>query len=126
MHRIVGAGAVKIRSHHQADEGDIITLCALATDRGLHISVLGLTLLAHQTIVGTMDSLDQTGKDLDRIEQQLKLLLKQTQKLREENQSLQNRQESLVAERAGLVARNEDARSKVEAMIHRLKALEQS
>jgi uncharacterized protein (TIGR02449 family) len=32
----------------------------------------------------------------------------------------------LVAERAALVARNDDARSKVEAMIHRLKALEQS
>jgi cell division protein ZapB len=73
-----------------------------------------------------MESLEQTGKDLERLEQQLKLLLKQTQKLREENQSLQNRQESLVAERAGLVAKNEEARSKVEAMIHRLKALEQS
>jgi cell division protein ZapB len=73
-----------------------------------------------------MDSLDQTGKDLERLEGQLKLLLKQTQKLREENRSLQNRQESLVLERAGLVAKNEEARSKVEAMIHRLKALEQS
>jgi len=72
-----------------------------------------------------MDSLEQTGKDLDRLEQQLKLLLEQTLKLREENQSLQNRQELLVAERAGLVAKNEEARSKVEAMIHRLKALEQ-
>jgi cell division protein ZapB len=31
---------------------------------------------------------------------------------------------SLVAERAGLVQRNEEARSRVEAMIERLKALE--
>ena len=73
-----------------------------------------------------MDSLEKTGKDLDRLEQQLKLLLEQTLKLRVENQSLQKRQETLVAERAGLVAKNEEARSKVEAMIHRLKALEQS
>ena len=36
----------------------------------------------------------------------------------------QARQESLVAERAQLVAKNEEARSKVEAMINRLKALE--
>ena len=62
---------------------------------------------------------------MERLEQQLTLLLNQTKKLREENQSLQNRQESLVTERAGLVAKNEEARSKVEAMIHRLKALEQ-
>ena len=50
----------------------------------------------------------------------------QIQKLREENQSLQARQDSLVAERAALVAKNDEARSKVEAMIHRLKALEQT
>ncbi len=35
------------------------------------------------------------------------------------------RQESLVTERAALVAKNDEARTKVEAMIHRLKALEQ-
>lgn len=93
--------------------------------QGHQIFIFCLTLLVHQTIVEVMDSLEQTGKDLDRLEQQLKLLLEQTLKLREENQSLQNRQESLVAERAGLVAKNEEARSKVEAMIHRLKALEQ-
>ena len=60
------------------------------------------------------------------LEQQLRNLLAQCQRLREENHSLQNRQETLVAERAALVAKNEEARSKVEAMINRLKALEQS
>ena len=59
-------------------------------------------------------------------EQQLTSLLNQCRKLREENHSPQNRQESLVAERASLVAKNEEARTKVEAMINRLKALEQS
>jgi cell division protein ZapB len=73
-----------------------------------------------------MDSLEQTGKDLQRLEQQLRKLLEQTQKLGEENRSLQTRQDSLVAERAALVAKNDEARTKVEAMIHRLKALEQS
>ena len=73
-----------------------------------------------------MDSLEQAGKDLDRLEQQLTNLLDHCRKLREENLSLQNRQESLVAERASLVAKNEEARTKVEAMINRLKALEQS
>ena len=73
-----------------------------------------------------MDSLEQTGKDLQRLEQQLRKLLEQTRKLREENKSFQVRQDSLVAERAALVAKNDEARSKVEAMIHRLKALEQT
>ncbi|MGD2128263.1 MAG: TIGR02449 family protein [Lysobacterales bacterium] len=73
-----------------------------------------------------MDSLEQAEKDLARLEQQLMSLLDTCRKLREENSSLQNRQETLVAERAALVAKNEEARSKVEAMINRLKALEQS
>jgi cell division protein ZapB len=94
-----------------------------ATDR--QPIIYCLTLFAAPTIVGCMDSLEQAAKDLDRLEQQLKGLLDQCRKLREENQSLQNRQESLVTERAGLVAKNEEARTKVEAMINRLKALEQ-
>jgi cell division protein ZapB len=73
-----------------------------------------------------MDTLEQTGKDLERLELQLHSLLEQCRKLREENHSLLSRQESLVADRACLVARNEEARNKVEAMINRLKALEQS
>lgn len=52
-------------------------------------------------------------------------LLDQVRRLKEENHSLQTRQDSLVAERAALVAKNDEARTKVEAMIHRLKALEQ-
>ena len=73
-----------------------------------------------------MDHLEQTGKDLERLEAHLKKLLEECRQLREENESLQSRQETLVAERATLVARNDEARSKVEAMIHRLKALEQT
>ena len=72
-----------------------------------------------------MDSLEQTDKDLQRLEKQLRNLLTQIQKLREENQSLHTRQEALVSERASLVAKNDEARTKVEAMINRLKGLEQ-
>jgi cell division protein ZapB len=73
-----------------------------------------------------MDSLEQTDKDLERLEKQLRNLLTQIEKLREENQSLHNRQEALVNERASLVAKNDEARTKVEAMINRLKGLEQA
>ena len=72
-----------------------------------------------------MDSLEQTDKDLQRLEDQLCTLLSQIQKLREENHSLHVRQETLVTERASLVAKNDEARTKVEAMINRLKGLEQ-
>ena len=72
-----------------------------------------------------MDSLEQTDRDLQRLEKQLRALLTQIQKLSEENHSLHVRQDALVAERAALVAKNDEARSKVEAMINRLKGLEQ-
>jgi cell division protein ZapB len=42
------------------------------------------------------------------------------------NQSLRVRQDTLVVERASLVAKNDEARTKVEAMINRLKGLEQA
>lgn len=74
----------------------------------------------------TMDSLEQTDKDLQRLENQLRKLLTQIQKLREENRSLHTRQDALVTERASLVAKNDEARTKVEAMINRLKGLEQA
>ena len=45
-------------------------------------------------------------------------------RLHEENRSLRTSQEQLAGERATLLARNEQARSRVETMIQRLKALE--
>lgn len=45
-------------------------------------------------------------------------------RLGEENASLRHNREQLAAERAALLTRNEQARSRVEAMIERLKALE--
>lgn len=53
-------------------------------------------------------------------------LVEACRRLNEENRSLRQSQEQLANERAGLIARNEQARSRVEAMIGRLKSLEQN
>lgn len=71
-----------------------------------------------------MDALQTTSRDLDRLEIKLKDLLDRLNVLEEENRSLHARQEALVMERASLVKRNEEARSRVEAMINRLKTME--
>jgi len=62
--------------------------------------------------------------DLREISGQLDRLLEMCQRLAEENRSLRVSQEQLSAERANLLAKNEQARSRVEAMIARLRALE--
>ena len=45
--------------------------------------------------------------------------------LQDENRSLKQRQDTLTAERATLLQKNEQVRARVEAMIGRLKAMEQ-
>jgi cell division protein ZapB len=60
------------------------------------------------------------------LSERLDRLLDMVHRLQEENRSLRLSQEQLATERAGLMARNEQARSRVEAMIQRLKALEHS
>ena len=64
-------------------------------------------------------------EDLEALEQRIDELLSLCKQLHDENQSLRTSQEQLVTERANLVAKNEQARSRVEAMINRLKTLEQ-
>ncbi|MEO8160920.1 MAG: TIGR02449 family protein [Arenimonas sp.] len=51
-------------------------------------------------------------------------LLELVRRLADENRSLRQGQEQLVNERAQLLNKNELARSRVEAMINRLKSLE--
>ena len=53
-------------------------------------------------------------------------LVELCRRLGEENRSLRQSQEQLANERASLIAKNEQARSRVEAMISRLKSLEQN
>ena len=50
--------------------------------------------------------------------------LDRLRRLAEENASLRRGREQLASERAALMTRNEQARTRVEAMIERLKALE--
>lgn len=60
-----------------------------------------------------------------RLEQRVESLLRQCARLREENQMLRVSQEHLASERASLLEKTETARSRIEAMISRLKAMEQ-
>lgn len=62
--------------------------------------------------------------DLNEISGRVDRLLELCARLAEENRSLRTSQEQLSAERSSLMARNEQARSRVEAMIARLRALE--
>jgi cell division protein ZapB len=52
-------------------------------------------------------------------------LSERLQQLTAENRGLRQQQEHLASERARVLAKNEQARSRVEAMIARLKSLEQ-
>ncbi len=74
--------------------------------------------------MSTLDHVDPVQQELAALGQQLDRLLETVRRLNEENRSLRQSQEHLSGERAGLLARNEQARSRVEAMIQRLKSLE--
>lgn len=63
--------------------------------------------------------------ELKHLEERLEEVLDLCDKLTEENRSLRDSQEQLNQEKATLVQRNEQVRTRVEAMITRLKSLEQ-
>ena len=63
--------------------------------------------------------------ELKRLEKRVDALVQVCDKLQDENRSLKQRQDSLTAERATLLQKNEQVRARVEAMIGRLKAMEQ-
>ena len=71
-------------------------------------------------------TVDKNGLDgeLRRLEKQVDALLATIGALREENRALRHRQDNLANERASLMQRNEQVRTRVEAMIGRLKTLE--
>lgn len=62
--------------------------------------------------------------DLESLESQVDELIRTCENLSEENRALREQQATLVAERASLIEKSELARSRVEAMIARLKAME--
>ena len=68
----------------------------------------------------------ELNQGLSDIEAKLQDVISLCERLRLENASLQDQQNNLVEERARLIEKNEQARSKVEQMIMRLKSLEAS
>lgn len=64
--------------------------------------------------------------DIDLLERQVDELIRHCRRLQEENNSLRVRQETLMTERGELIEKNEQARSRVEAMLSRLRAMEES
>jgi len=64
------------------------------------------------------------GMDLSALESQVDELIQTCDLLTDENRALRDQQSTLVAERASLIEKSELARSRVEAMIARLKAME--
>jgi cell division protein ZapB len=73
-----------------------------------------------------MSEKEQTLTAITDIAARIDELVELCRRLGEENRSLRQSQEQLASERAGLIARNEQARNRVEAMIGRLKSLEQN
>ena len=63
--------------------------------------------------------------EFKRLEKRVDALVEVCDKLQDENRSLKQRQDSLTSERATLLQKNEQVRARVEAMIGRLKAMEQ-
>ena len=62
--------------------------------------------------------------DINHLEARVDELIRSCAELREENRALRNQQDNLIAERASLIEKSELARSRVESMIARLKAME--
>ena len=63
--------------------------------------------------------------ELRRIEKRIDELVATVNQFKEENRALRQRQETLISERANLLQKNEQVRARVEAMIGRLKSMEQ-
>lgn len=62
--------------------------------------------------------------DTRSLEEKIDHLIRICNRLADENRALRDQQASLIAERAALVEKSELARSRVEAMITRLRAME--
>ena len=66
----------------------------------------------------------QLDLELVRLSKRIEELVGAVDQLKEENRALRQRHESLATERASLLHKNEQVRTRVEAMIGRLKTLE--
>ncbi|MGH8228985.1 MAG: TIGR02449 family protein [Steroidobacteraceae bacterium] len=66
----------------------------------------------------------QLDRELERLASRVEELSACLERLRDENRALRQRHETLANERATLLSKSEQARTRVEAMIGRLKTLE--
>lgn len=67
---------------------------------------------------------DSISEQIAALEQRVEALIELCRRLQRENDMLRESQASLNAERAALLEKNETARSRIEAMISRLKSME--
>ena len=72
----------------------------------------------------TEDQNDLAELDLTRLEVRVEDLIRTVARLKNENNNLRVKQEDLVTERAELIEKTEIAKTRVEAMITRLKSME--
>lgn len=77
-----------------------------------------------QAFVPTMAEPHKDRLDLAALEARVDELIRTVETLANENEALRSQQTVLAAERATLIDKTEQARSRVEAMIARLKAME--
>ena len=64
------------------------------------------------------------NSDLGALEARVDELIRTVSQLKTENSALRNQQENLVNERAILIEKTEQARTRIESMISRLRAME--
>ncbi len=72
------------------------------------------------------DTSQNHSNDLKNLELRVDELIQLCQQFKSENQTLREQQSQLTAERGHLIEKNELAKSRIEAMIMRLKTLEQA
>lgn len=80
----------------------------------------------HQLVMTTKQRSPRSMEKLDLVslEERVDKLIQACEDLRAENQALREQQAQLVTERAALIEKSELARTRVEAMIARLKSME--
>jgi cell division protein ZapB len=70
------------------------------------------------------DLMHQAHLQLKRLERRVEELIATCDRLREENRALRAQQQTLASQRANLIDKHEMVRSRVEAMVNRLKSME--
>jgi len=91
-------------------------------NRPLHCAFVRSILVA----MNEANSKSAVELELKRLEKRLEDLIVTVSHIKEENRALRQRQDTLTSERATLLQKNEKVRGRVEAMIGRLKSMEQA